>query len=266
MKVSYFLYYLKIKKVIEPSLLQYLPDNGDCISLFLNLKSNTGTNSVILFKEIFDFISTFGDVKYITISMMEKDGFTYEVLSDYAEGLEALGLKEKNRIKKSRIKPLINSPYVRKILCAAAVNYSIKNLNKLHEEIQKKEYENNEYKEIFEYNKILSDFGLQPYIRLDNVEGFEELKKILHSKGFGFFDGFVFRTNEELINKISEKRKYFYKLGVLYALQFFDLVFDHAYKNNKLLPSMKKKPSSEQLKILPALKEKIKILKNELSK
>ncbi|MEM4295551.1 MAG: hypothetical protein QXI89_00630 [Candidatus Anstonellales archaeon] len=245
-QVSFCLYWMKIRKKIKEDMRSFLPDFGDYMTMLFKLKYG----SAIIFKELYDLLSSHGIEKEKEMSIIEEQGFTYEMPTAYAL---AQGLNEIKRQKRVIIKPIIRSSFVRKILCSAAVNYGYKNLISNFKE---------QDAEMIDYNKILISFSITPYSRLDTYEGFDYVKQALHAKGFADFDGFVFSTKKYILDKLIERRKYFYSYIRKNALQFLYQTIKFAIENKAFLPTMARKPAKEQIKILYVLKEKMNEINN----
>jgi hypothetical protein len=242
--VSMALYCKKIKKTLSDEaeireFADYLPFQGDYIKQLIKVHYN----ALMIYHELYNILSSHGEVKETHISLVDDAGLSYEIVTEKAM---AYNLKEKERYKKIVIKPLLRNAIVRKILCSAAVNYGYSSLlNSFHESDD----------ELIRYNETLIKFGISPYSRLDNIEEKENVKMELEKQGFGTFDEFYFKTKESLLNKIIERRRFFYSFMRQKAFSYVYKIIKTSYEKGLRFPSMPKNPTENQLKVIEILKE-----------
>ncbi|RME79657.1 MAG: hypothetical protein D6769_01785 [Methanobacteriota archaeon] len=246
-----YIYAEKLKeKLNNRELANYVPKAGSYVDLLATLRYN----AVLAFKDIYTVLSSFGEMLSVEYCIVDDNGLHYITSRAYAD---KLSLKIKKSKMKRYVRPLIRSPYVRKILIATSLSYS--------QHMLESSFQENDG-ELSTYNNILHKYGIRGYSRIDAKEGFDKLKQELVDNGFASFIEGSFTTREDIVGKITARRSFFHNRIKELASKAIADEIEKALNGGNRIPTMARNPSTEQLKVLPYLDPSKEVLqRNEQS-
>ncbi len=239
-------------------IVEHTPLDGNHIGVLME----SGGEGILAYRTIMDRMDLMADVSRCfqvkvdsggeihTVQVEDKERIDYKVARMF--GLEAVVKEVKPSLKR---KLIIASKGTRISLVAAIVNYIAKTVVW--------ELEEEEKGEIKKYNDYMRGKGLRPDVRVDQVEGYEELKKELAEKGLLSKNDGEYTMGKNLAAEIgkrkSERRNKILERSTMLLLapmfKFYLTTPREQRKKSNLYPGMAVVPSNSQMRIFTFLYE-----------
>lgn len=239
-------------------IVEHTPLDGNHIGILME----SGGEGILAYRTIMDRMDMMADVSRCfqvkvdsggethTVQVEDKERIDYKVARMF--GLEAVVKEVKPSLKR---KPIIASKGTRISLVAAIVNYIAKSVEK--------ELEDEEQGEIKKYNDYMRKKKLRQDVRVDQVEGYDELKKELAEQGFLSKKDGEYKMGKELAGEIgkrkSERRNKILERSTMLLLapmfKFYLTTPREQRKKKNLYPGMAVVPSNSQMRIFTFLYE-----------
>ena len=228
----------------------------------INLLMESGAEGILAYRAIMDRFEMAAEMSSCfqvkvrsgeethTVQVEEKERIDYKVARMF--GLEAEVIEVKPSLKR---KPLISSKGTRVSLVSSIVNYVSKGVEA--------ELAGEEEGEIRRYNEFLRAKGLKPDVRMDHVEGYEEIKAEMEKEGFLESKEGEYRAKPELSKEISRRKKERKErimgrsmiLVLSPMFRFYLTTPREQRKKNNLYPGMAVVPTNNQIRIFAPLYE-----------
>ena len=187
--------YNSLKRGRKYDFIDYLPFDGS----YLNQIINFGEPAVRAYNRLMEILSNRGEPIY---KVRMKDG-TEKVIDPCSieNSMFSLGEEEIINIKREEQKPLVRRKSVRVAISAAYACMAAEKILSLGINLgMSKEHE--------EYSKILKNYGFSEDVRVDLLEGHEQLKEDLYSKGLLVYENENDRLTDEVLRSIKNRRDY----------------------------------------------------------
>ncbi|MBD3398223.1 DUF530 domain-containing protein [Candidatus Micrarchaeota archaeon] len=239
-------------------IVEHTPLDGNHIGILME----AGAEGILAYRTIMDRMDMMADVSRCfqvkvksggethTVQIEDKERIDYKVARMF--GMEAVVTEVKPSLKR---KPIIGSKGTRISLVAAIVNYISKNVEDglLGKEQGK----------LREYNQYMRGKGLRPDVRIDQVEGYEEIKKELAKKGVLESKGGEYRMGKEMAKEIDQRKKErrdkILERSTMLLLspmfKFYLTTPREQRKKSNLYPGMAVVPSNSQIRVFMFLHE-----------
>ena len=239
-------------------IVEHTPLDGNHIGVLMD----SGGEGILAYRTIMDRMDMMADVSRCfqvkvdsggemhTVQVENKERIDYKVARMF--GLEAVVKEVKPSLKRKQI---IASKGTRISLVAAIVNYISKTVEK--------ELETGEQGEIQKYNDYMRKKGLRPDVRVDQVEGYDELKKELAEQGLLSKKDGEYTMEKSLASEIgkrkSERRNKILERSTMLLLapmfKFYLTTPREQRKKKNMYPGMAVVPSNSQMRVFTFLYE-----------
>lgn len=239
-------------------IVEHTPLDGNHISLLMG----SGAEGILAYRTIMDRFEMMADMSSCfqvkvrsggethVVQVEEKERIDYKVARMF--GLEAEVTEVKPSLKR---KPLISSKGTRVSLVSAIVNYVAKNVDA--------ELRDGESGELKRYNDFLRGSGLRPDVRMDQVEGYEELKVEMEKEKFLERKEGGHRLAGDLAAQVGTRKKQRQEKVLERSLilllspmfKFYLTTPREQRKKSNLYPGMVVVPSPNQIRIFTPLYE-----------
>lgn len=238
--------YRALKSNGMTDLLAYIPLRGNHVDLIIRY----GLDSLFAYKHLSDLLAKHADEKIFYKVKIKTNKGIEEKKVQTLEGLK--GIVSSRRVARSR--KIISSTSVSICYITAVATYACSTLD--HEE---------EASELLKsYNQTLKSHGILPFVLMDRVEGFEQVKEDLLKKGFMVESNGALAVIPELEAELLEaRRRRIAKLNQIAMLlfltpllRFYLLKSSKQRQSNPFVPSLEPNPSSSQISIFSALADK----------